>query len=158
LLAREKAKALATAAATKALAEAKSGKKLAELFPPDAEKTNQFALETKPEAKETGEFNSTVETIPQLGLAPEASKAIFARTEPGVVDQLVTVGDAVAVVQVDERKLTSEADFEKQKTQLRIEAIKGKQYETREAFLKALKQQGTVVTNQKALDKVVGEG
>ncbi len=158
LIIREKAKALATAAAEKALKDAKAGKKLAELFPPDTEKSNQFAIETKPEAKETGEFNSSVETVPQLGIAPEAQKAIFARTEPGVLDQLVTVGDSVAVVQVDERKMTSEADFDKQKPQLRVEATKGKQYETREAFLKALKQQGTVTTNQKALDKVVGEG
>lgn len=154
---KEKARALALTAANKALADVKAGKKLEALFPSDAEKTNQFAPETKPEAKETGEFNSTVETIPQLGKSPEALAAIFARTEPGALDQLVTVGDAVSVVHVDERKMTSEADFEKQKVQLRLEAVKGKQYENREAFLKALKQSGSVVTNQKALDRVVGE-
>ena len=158
LIIREKAKALAATAAQKALKDAKAGKKLADLFPVDTEKSNQFAIETKPEAKETGEFSSSVDTVPQLGVAPEAQKLIFARTESGVLDQLVTVGDSVAVVQVDERKTTSDTDFDKQKLQLRVEATKGKQYETREAFLKALKQQGTVTTNQKALDKVVGEG
>lgn len=159
LIVKEKAKALAMNAATKALADAKSGKKLNDLFPVDAEKTTQFAAETKPEAKQTGEFNSSVETIPQLGVVPETQKAIFARNEPGLIDQVVTLGpDGFAVVYVDERKLTSDDDFAKQKTQLRVEAIKAKQYETREAFKKSLKQTGTVVTNQKALDRVVGEG
>ncbi len=158
LMTKEKAKALALAAAQKALAEVKAGKKLGDLFPSEGSKDNQFAPETKPEAKETGEFNSTVDTIPQLGVAPEVAKAIFARTEAGALDQVYTVGDAAVVITVDDRKLTSDADFEKQKAQLRTEATKGKQYEVREAFLKALKQTGSVVTNQKALDRVVGEG
>ena len=160
---REKAKGLAAAAAEKGLADAKGtakvpAKKLAELFPADAEKANQYAPETKPEVKETGEFNSTVESMPQLGLAPELKKEIFAMTVPGLVEHVVTIGNDAMLVQVEVRKLTSDVDFDAQKEKLRVEAIKGKQYETRDAFLKALKQSGTVVTNQKALDKVVGEG
>lgn len=163
LMTREKAKDLARADAEKALAEAKKGKKLAELFPPPEKKPDEnnplgAAPETRPEAKETGEIVAGTDVIPVLGQSPEAQKAIFARKEPGLIEDLVTVGDAFAVIVVDERKTPSDADFEAQKAQLRLEAIKGKQYEVREAFLKSLKQSGTVVTNDKAIDKVLGEG
>jgi peptidyl-prolyl cis-trans isomerase D len=158
LLLKEKAKALAKAAAEKALADAKAGKKLAELFPPaERDPSAPFAdsHETKPEAKDTGEFGPASDAIPQLGSAPDAMKAIFERKDPGVVDQLVSVGDALAVVVVDERKVPSDEDFEAKKEQLRIEAVKGKQFEVREAFLKALKQSATVVVNDKAIDTVI---
>ena len=94
-----------------------------------------------------------------MGAVPETQKSIFARTGPGLIEQVVNLGnEGFAVVCVDERKLTSDGEFAKQKTQLQVEAIKAKQYETREAFKKTLKQTGTVVTNQKALDRVIGEG
>jgi peptidyl-prolyl cis-trans isomerase D len=83
-------------------------------------------------------------------------KAIFARKEAGVLDQIFTVGDALAVISVTERKMTSDDAFEKQKAELTLQAVKGKQFEVREAFIKSLKQSGTVVTNEKAVDKVVG--
>lgn len=163
LMLREKAKELAKADADKALAEAKKGKKLAELFPPPEKKpddTNPFGAtqEAKPEAKETGDIASGTDVIPVLGQSPQAQKAIFDRKQPGLVEALVQVGDAFAVIAVDERKTPSDADFEAQKAQLRIEAIKGKQYEVREAFLKSLKQSGSVITHQKAIDKLLGEG
>jgi len=163
LMVREKAKELARAAADKALEDAKKGKKLTELFPPPEKKpddTNPFgaAPESKPEAKETGDIAAGTDVIPVLGQSPQAQKAIFDRKEPGLIEQLVQVGDAFAVIMVDERKTPSDADYEAEKAQLRIEAIKGKQYEVREAFLKSLKQSGTVVTNEKAIDKLLGEG
>lgn len=156
---KEKAQALAKAAAEKALADVKAGKSLVDLFPAAPKDPNSpfaFNQETKPEAKQTGEFNSTADAIPQLGSAPDVQKAIFARTDKGLVDQLVTVGDSLAVVVVDDRKVPSDEDFAKQKDQLKIEAIKGKQFEVREAFLKSLKQSGTVVVNDKAIEKVIG--
>ncbi|MEW5738309.1 MAG: SurA N-terminal domain-containing protein [Myxococcota bacterium] len=155
---KDKAKALAKAAAEKALADVKAGKKLAELFPPAAkDPSNQFAInqESKPEAKETGEFSPAADAIPLLGSAPEAQKIIFDRKDAGLVDMIVTVGDALAVVVVDERKVPTDEDYEAKKAQLKIEAIKGKQFEVREAFLKALKQSGTVVVNDKAIETVI---
>ncbi len=160
LFVKEKAKALAQAEADKALAAIKAGKKLGDLFP--AEKTEganpfAFAAETKPEAKETGEFNSSAEAIPQLGTDAAIKKTIFDMKAAGNIEQVVKVGDALVVAVVDERKSPNDADFETQKGQLKIEAVKGKQFEVREGFLKALKQGGTVVTNDSAIDKVIGD-
>lgn len=159
LFVKEKAQALAKADAEKALADAKAGKRLAELFP--ATKTEggsnpfAFAAETRPEAKETGSFNSTAEDLPQLGHEPALKKQIFDMKAPGLIDQVLTVGDTLVVASVEERKLPSDTDFETQKTQLKTEAVKGKQFEVREGFLKSLKQSGTVVTNDSAIDQVI---
>ncbi len=159
LFVKEKARALAKADADKALAEAKAGKKLSELYP--ASKTEggsnpfAFAAETKPEAKETGSFNSTAEDLPQLGKEPALKKMIFDMKAPGLIDQVLNVGDTLVVATVDERKQPSDTDFDTQKEQLKTEAVKGKQFEMREGFLKSLKQSGNVVTNDSAIDKVI---
>lgn len=155
---KERTKALALAAAEKALAEVRRGKRLAELFPdePTPKEGGDFAQETKPTRKETTDFASTADAIPQLGTAPEAMRAIFARTSPGLVESLVTVGDAVAIVEVLARKLPSDDAYAKEKLDLTLQVEKGKQYEVREAFLKALRQSGTVITNERSLERVVG--
>lgn len=160
LFLKEKAKAIAKAEADKALAEVKKGKTLTELYPPDAKGDTgsafSFNQETKPTSKETPDFSSSADSIPSLGASPETQKAIFARTEPGLLDGLVTVGDALAIVVVTDRKVPSDDAFEKEKVELKLQAVKGKQFEVREAFLKALKETGTVVTNEKAVDKIIG--
>jgi len=158
LFVKEKAHALAKVDADKALAEAKAGKKLTELFPPSKSEGGMFAAETKPEAKETGSFPASAEDIPQLGHEPALKKMIFDMKAPGIIDQVLNVGDTLVVASVEERKLPNDADFEKQKEQLKVEAVKGKQFEVREGFLKSLKQSGTVVTFDAAIDKVIGEG
>lgn len=161
LFVKEKAKAIAKTEAEKALAEVLKGKSPAELFPATkTESANPFAFapETRPEAKETGSFGATSDEIPQLGREPGLKKEIFARTAPGPFDRVLTVGDASVIAVLDERKQPSDADFEAQRSQLKLEAIKGKQFEVREGFLKSLKQTGTVVTNDSAIDKVIGEG
>jgi peptidyl-prolyl cis-trans isomerase D len=167
LYTKEMARALAKADAEKALAELKKGKTLMELFPADAkdDKSNlfNFKAETKPEVKETGEFNASAESVPTLGGGVATFKLLMDRTEKGVVDSVVVIDDGpaattsgFAVVVLDERKLPSDADFTTRKEQLQVEAIKGKQFEAREAFLKALKAKATVTTNDKAIDKVIG--
>lgn len=160
LLIKEKSKAIAKTEAEKSLVELKKGKSLSDLFPADgkAEDSSAFgyAAETKPTLKETAEFNASAESIPSLGASPEVMKAVFARTTAGSVEQLFTVGDALTLVAVTERKLTSDEAFEKTREELTLQAIKGKQYEVREAFLKSLKQSAAIVTNEKAIDKVVG--
>ena len=157
LFVKEKAKGFAKTAAEKALADVKAGKKLVELFPPGKSEGGAFAAETKPEAKETGSFNSTAEDIPQLGKEPAVKKLIFDMKAAGNIEQVLTVGDSLVVAVVDERKSPSDADFETQKVQLKTEAVKGKQFEVRESFLKSLKQLGTVVTNDSAIDKIIGD-
>ena len=162
LLMRSKAKEIAKTEAEKALAELKkNGKKLLDAYPASTTETaNPFGAkaETKPEAKETGEFNSSADSVPQLGRAPELFKTIFDRTSAGLVDQVVALEDSYVIVSVDERRTPGDADFATRKEQLKLEAIKGKQYEVKDAFLKALKQGGQVTTNDKAIDKIVGAG
>ncbi len=160
LFLKDKAKKAARAEAEKALAELKKGKALNELYPPDTKQDSpsafNFQQESKPTSKETAEFSSTADAIPSLGTSAEAMKAIFEKKEPGLVDSIITIGDALVLVSVTERKTPTDDGFEKEKSELKLQAVKGKQFEVREAFLKALKQSGTVVTNEKAVDKVVG--
>ncbi len=154
---REKARALAKAEADKALAAMKAGKSLAELYPAVADEGNsafRVKAETKPEAIDTGDFNVSTTSIPQLGTSPEALKAITDATAPGALGQVYEVGDGFAVVNLDARARPTDGDFATQKVQMKIEAIKGKQFELREAFMKSLKQIGSVVVNDRVIDQV----
>jgi len=158
LLTREKARTLAKAEADKALAGMKGGKSLAELYPisldAPAKNSFQFAAETKPEAIDTGDFNTTTLSIPQLGTAPEAIKAISDLSAPGPLNQVFDVGEGYAVISVDTRVRPTDSDFETQKQQMKVEAIKGKQFELREAFMKSLKQRGQVTVNDHVIDQL----
>lgn len=164
LFTKEKAKELAKADAEKTLVELKKGKTLVELFPADAkeEKNFNFKAETRPEVKETGEFNASAEAVPTLGGGASVFSLLMDQKAPGLIDQVVTVDDGpaastsgLAVIVLDERKTPSDADFTTRKEQLQIEAIKGKQFEVREAFLKAIKARAEIKTNEKAIDKVL---
>jgi peptidyl-prolyl cis-trans isomerase D len=160
LYVKEKAKDLAKADAQKALAEAKKGKALTDLFPAakESEKSGasfNFAAEAKPEAKETGEFNSSAESVPVLGAAPEVMRRVFAKTSTGLIDELMVTSDSVVLATVTERKQPTDDDFAKQKSQLTQEALKAKQFEVREAFIKALKQGSQVVNNDQAINGVI---
>jgi hypothetical protein len=160
LFVKEKAKALAQVEADKALAAVKAGKTLAELFPAEKAETNNpfgFAAETKPEAKESGELKASDENMGQLGTDAGLKKTIFELKAAGLVDRVVTAGDALLLVNVTERTLPNDEDFARRKAELTVEAVKGKQFEVREAFLKALKQTGTVVTFDAAIEKVIGD-
>lgn len=158
LYTREKSKALAKAEADKALAAAKGGKALADLFPPAPDDGKQgafrFNQDTKPEATDTGEFSTQTLQIPQLGTSPDALKAVSDATGPGLLPTVFEVGEGFAVLHVDARSRPTDADFETQKPQMKLEAIKGKQFELREAFIKSLKQSGSVVVNDRVIDQL----
>jgi peptidyl-prolyl cis-trans isomerase D len=164
LFTKEKAKDFAKADAEKTLAELKKGKTLVELFPADAkeDKNFNFKAETRPEVKETGEFNASADAAPTLGGGAAVFKLLMDQKAAGLIDQVVTVDDGpaastsgLAVIVLDERKLPNDADFTAKKEQLQVEAVKGKQFEVREAFLKALKARGAVITNDKAIDRIL---
>jgi peptidyl-prolyl cis-trans isomerase D len=157
----QQAKELAKVEADKALAELKAGKKIPELFP--AEKEGQPALqrfetETRPEAVETGSFTAGGESVPYLGPAPKLIAAAFAAQGPQLLDQVFPVGEGFVVAQVTERQKASDEEFTKKKDDLREQAKRAKQIEIEESFLKALRKQGTVVTNTDAIDGVTGNG
>jgi peptidyl-prolyl cis-trans isomerase D len=152
---REQAQALVKIETDKALAGLKAGKKLTELFPkPADDSAGQFAAPTgKPVATETGDFNAAAVSVPQLGVAPEIIKSVFAMDAPGTLEQPFNLnGDTVLVVVTDRHKPT-DAEYETQKAQLTTEAIKGKQYELKDAFTKSLRKQAAVVTNNNAIEK-----
>ncbi len=159
---KDKSRALAKADADAALTAMKAGKKLADLYPQaepkDPEKPGAVGVGfEKPAATQTGEFNSGAGLVPSLDGSTEMLGEVFRQEAPGPMPQVLTVGNALVVATVDERAKPSDEDFEKQKAQLKTEAIKGKQFELREAFTKSLKATGTVVVNSTAIDKAIGD-
>jgi peptidyl-prolyl cis-trans isomerase D len=155
LLIKEKATALAKADADKALAAAKAGTKLATKYPPEKEgqpAVLRYETETRPEAVTTGSFASSAAQVPHLGVAPELQKEVFALTSAKSLDKVFTVGEALVVAEVTERKLPKEEDFKAQLDTLRSEAIWARQGELRDSFLKALRKEAKVTTN----DDLVG--
>ena len=115
-----------------------------------------FEAPKAPEALESGEFNAAATNIPRLGPAPELLPAVFARTTTGPLDKVYTSGEAFVVATVTERQQPSDSEFDQQKEQLRADAREAKQIEVRQQFLKTLREQGKVVTNQAAIDEVLG--
>jgi peptidyl-prolyl cis-trans isomerase D len=141
----------------------KKGKTLASQFPTAAEdKEKDFEKPApgtvKPQATETGDFNAFAEFIPQFGQDAALLKEIFDRKDAATVERVIAQPDAFVVMQVTERKTPSDTEFEKQRAQLKVEAVKAKQFENRETFLKTLKANGKVITNDVAIAKIVGEG
>lgn len=158
---KDKSRALAKADADAALAALNAGKKLADLFPAtpkDPEKPGVVgkAFE-KPEAQESGEFNSGAGLVPTLENSTEVLTATFRQDAPGPLKQVFSLNNVLVVAHVDERHKPSDAEFEKEKDTLKSEAIKGKQFELREAFIKSLKAKGSVVVNNSAVDKAIGD-
>lgn len=156
----EKAKELAQAEAQKALASVKGGKSLQTLFPPEKEQPAllRFETETRPEAVETDSFPASGDSVPHLGPAPQLAQAAFAAQGPQVLDSVFPVGEGFVVAQVTERKKPDDAEFAKQKDELRAQARKAKEIELQEAFVRALRKSGDVKTNPDALDMVLGRG
>ncbi len=154
----DKTNALAQAEAQKALAAVKTGKKLLDLYPPPKRNDGPQMLmpPSKPEAQESGEFNAGSESIPKLGIAPELMKDVFALQAPKPLEKIYPLGDAFVVAVVTERKLAAEDEFASQKEKLREDAIRAKQYDLRDALVKALKASGKVTTNDELVMKLVG--
>jgi peptidyl-prolyl cis-trans isomerase D len=155
LLKKEKAQAIARKQADEALAKAKAGKALTDLFPPSkAEGTMRFEAEDKPAAVDTGDFALEGDSVPQLGPAPALSKAIFATKAPGLLEEVYPQGDGFVVAQVTGRTLPTDSEFASQKEKLRGDALKAKQDELRESFIKALHDKAKIVTNEAAIGQL----
>jgi len=155
----QKAKDLAKAAAEKALASVKGGQTLQQLFPPEKDgqpALQRFETETRPEAVETGSFTAGGESVPYLGLAPALSTAAFAAPGPQVLDQVFPLNEGFVVAQVTERVKPTAETFTQKKDELREQTRRAKQIEMTESFLKALRETGTVVENNEAIQSIVG--
>jgi peptidyl-prolyl cis-trans isomerase D len=155
----QQAKELARAEAEKALAAVKGGKTIQELFPPEKEgqpALQRFETETRPEAVETGTITAGAESVPYLGPAPQLMSAAFGAQGPQVLDQAYPAGEGFVIAQVTERKKANDQDFTGKKEELREQARRAKQIEVEDSFIKALRKQGTVVTNTEAIESVIG--
>lgn len=153
LLTKEKSEQLAKTAAEAALAQAKTGKKLADLYPAPTENTaNPWETPTKPEATDSGEFDQNTASLPKLGVAPELQLDIFKQDQPGLLDKVYSMNDGYVVAEITSRVKPTDEKFSEQKEKLRDEALAGKRMELREAYLKALRKQAQVVTNDELIN------
>ncbi len=163
LYTKERSKELARAEAEKALAAAKSGKQLKDLYPAADPKTKARASKANPAgggkltAVETGPFNSGAEAIPQLGSAPSLVNDVFETREP-LLPKVYSIGESLVIAEVTQRERPSEAEFDLQKEALRQQALNAKRIELRDSFLKALKKNATIVTNEDLVGKTTEAG
>ena len=75
-------------------------------------------------------------------------------SKPATCNRPAPDASALSSINVESRARPSDEDLEKQKVQMKTEAIKAKQFELREAFMKSLKQTGSVVVNDRVLDQI----
>lgn len=152
----EEATRLARAAADQALATARSGTPLPLQFPAPTDDEALFAGPSGPTVTETGSFSAGAGSIPQLGSAPELARATFARQTPGLLEETFQVEDAWVVAEVRGRTLPSAESFASQEASLREEASRAKQYELRDAYVRQLREEATIVIHEQTVDAAVG--
>jgi len=155
---RERARALAEADASKALAALKKGTSLATQFL-DTKEEDAPALEPgeKPRAIDTGSFARTAASIPRLGPSPDLQKDAFAADGPGPLPGLYHSGDALVVAEVTAREKVNDATFAAKKDQLREQALRERQAEAQQSYLTALRKSATVLRNEELVGPT-GEG
>src|SRR5690606_12174775 len=156
LYTQEEAKRLARAAADAALTTARAGTPLATQFPAPTGDDAALSGSSDPQVVETGSFSASAGAIPQLGSAPELSRAVFAREDAGLLDQTFQAGEAWVVAEVRTRTLPSSEAFASQEASLREEARRAKQYELRDAYVKQLREDARIVVNDQTVDAAVG--
>ncbi|HLT31209.1 MAG TPA: SurA N-terminal domain-containing protein [Myxococcaceae bacterium] len=156
LYTQEEAKRLARAAADAALTTARAGTPLATQFPAPTGDDAALSGSSDPQVVETGSFSASAGAIPQLGSAPELSRAVFAREDAGLLDQTFQAGEAWVVAEVRSRTLPSSEAFASQEASLREEARRAKQYELRDAYVKQLREDARIVVNDQTVDAAVG--
>lgn len=150
LIKTDAAKTLAQQKAQEALKAAQDGKALTEQYPAAAKDEQQFQLggSTKLEAQETGPF-AMGDFVPKIGPAADVAAAAFALDKPGAVaPKVFEQGNAFYVVQLKSREKPNDADFAKQKEDLRQVLEARKKNDLLTGFLKELRDAGKVEENQ----------
>ncbi len=150
LFKKERARALAEAEAKRALAGLTAGKSLVDLYPPRKDAT-EFDVATKPEAVQTGPFGPAAGSIPQVGPAPELAGDAFGAPGPGPLRRVYPGGEGFVVAAVTDRQRANEETYARKKAELRAAALRTKQGEVRESYLKALRKEGRVLLNQELI-------
>ena len=151
----EGAEKIADRRAREALAQAKAGKTLAQLFPvvpPGAKKAGPTLGGEPLVARETGLFNPATSTAPGLGDAPALYAAAAAATTAGqVLPNVYATPAGPVVAQVKERQRPDPAQFERQRDEVAARLGARRQEEVATAWLKTLRDGAKVKVNDALL-------
>jgi len=158
LLIDEGAKAIAKAKAEETLAQAKGGKRLEELWPPEEKKPDQpQALRfdvggTKPAAATTGPFSPANDYVPQIGVDATLSRALLALddTKP-LAEKVFEVNNSFYVVYLKSHERPDFKELEAKMDEYREKARQKKAGETLDSFVKGLKQSAKIEKNERML-------
>jgi len=149
LLVKERAKAIADERARAALAAAKAGKPLADLFPPaDAKGKKAVAIGgQKVAAEETGTFSRGVPFLPKLGPVPDLRADALAAKKGDVLPKVyeTPAGPVVAVVTLRERP--DPAKFEAQRGAVETTLRNRKEAQVTTAWLESVRKGAQIETN-----------
>jgi peptidyl-prolyl cis-trans isomerase D len=151
LLEAERAKELARRRAEEALAAARGGRSLADLFPPEApgRKPVRFGGEVLA-AEETGIFDAAdgALSIPHVGAAPELLAAALAASGPQLLPQVFETPAGPLVARVKERRKPDPAQLEGKRDEVAARLRARREREVEQAFVQALRQRGEVEVNE----------
>lgn len=151
LIKTEAARALAQQKAAEALKAAQDGKALTDLYPASTKTDDAFqfgAASSKPEAQDSGPFPAG-DFVPKIGPAADIAAAAFALDKPGqAAPKVFQESNAFYVVQLKTREKPNDADFAKDKEELRQALLQRRQNDLLQGFLKELREAGKVEENQ----------
>lgn len=149
LVLRERAKALADERAKAALAAARGGKALADLFPPaDAKAKKPVKLGGQPvAADETGPFGRGAPFLPKLGEVADLRADAFAAKKGEVLPKIYETPGGPVVAVVTLRETPDPAKFEAQRDALETRLRNRKESQVTIAWLESLKKGAKIEMN-----------
>jgi peptidyl-prolyl cis-trans isomerase D len=151
----QKASDLAKKKAEEALAAVKSGKSLTDLYPAKKTEPGQFDFSSlmMPQAQDTEAFHPLGGFVPNVGLAPKLSAAVFALGNAGDLPSAPVDENGtwyVFRIKTRERADPSKLDDAERKT-LRERLEQQKQAELYQAWIERVRKQSTIVENTAVL-------
>ena len=154
LVERDAARRLAIRRAEAALAAARAGKSLGELFPPAPSKEQKSGREPVKlggqvvAAEETGSFNPGGDYVPRAGAVPGLA-ADAARAERGqLLPKVYTSEDAAVVGQVKERTRPDPARFPQAREEIALRLRDRRQAQVLTAWMKQLRDRAKIEVNE----------
>lgn len=155
LVAADKAKLVAKAKAEEALAKAREGKTLEELFPapempadPDDDDAPPTQLAGGMVADHTGLFSIGGEYIPRIGVAPELARAAAAAGKVGeLLPAAYEVSGSWVIAQISDRVQPDAGDYDKRRTEYQDRVMRKKAAALEEGFLKQLRKEAKIELN-----------
>jgi peptidyl-prolyl cis-trans isomerase D len=147
LLVQDRAQALARERAQAALAAAKGGASLVDLFPAEGAKKVTFGGEPVT-VQETGSFPASAASIPNLGAAPKLLADAIAAKAGTLLPQAYDVPGGVVVALVKARDLPDPARFDEQKSTVESRLRNRKETQVFTSLLDQLRKAANVEVNE----------